>query len=164
MTIEQSSYAALTEVLEHEARHLAQLIDLLKEERSDLVGASSERIDQIAAEKLHRIQALDTYATRRSALLAELGHPQSGAGMIEAIEAGEGLRDRMRTLWSQVTERATVARELNDLNGSLINVRLNAVQGRLTHLQRAAGGNSEPLYGADGLSRSEAITRPLGNV
>src|SRR3546814_1515253 len=59
MTTEQTPYQVLAEVLEHESLHLAQLIDLLKEERADLVAASSDRINHIAAEKLNRIQALD---------------------------------------------------------------------------------------------------------
>ena len=163
MTTEQTPYQVLAEVLEHESLHLAQLIDLLKEERADLVAASSDRINHIAAEKLNRIQALDTYAARRSTLLAQLGFAQSADGMASAVAASGELGARMQALWSKVADRAVVARDLNDLNGNLIRARLSTVQGRLTQLQRSVGG-ADALYGADGMSRTGAISRPLGNV
>jgi flagellar biosynthesis/type III secretory pathway chaperone len=162
MTIEHTSYEALAEVLEHESRHIAQLIDLLKAERGDLIEAPSERINHIAAEKLNRIQALDTYAAKRGALLAGLGFAQSADGMASAVAASGPLRERMQALWKRVAERAVVARDLNDLNGTLIRARLSNVQGRLAQLQRSAG--SETLYGADGLSHAGSVSRPLGNV
>lgn len=162
MTIEQTPYEALAEVLEHESRHIAQLIDLLKEERGDLIEAPSERINHIAAEKLNRIQALDTYAAKRGSLLAQLGFAQSADGMASAVAASGPLRERMQALWTRVAERAVAARDLNDLNGTLIRARLSNVQGRLAQLQRSAGG--EALYGADGLSHAGRVSRPLGNV
>lgn len=164
MTTEQTPYHALAEVLEHESLHLAQLIDLLKEERSDLVNAASDRINQIAAEKLNRIQALDTYAAKRSMLLAQLGFAQSADGMASAVAASGELGARMQALWSKVADRAVVARDLNDLNGNLIRARLSNVQGRLAQLQRSATGSADALYGADGLSHGGSISRPLGNV
>jgi len=155
-------YQDLAETLEHESRHLAQLIDLLKEERSDLVAATGDRINQIAAEKLNRIQALDSYSAKRGRLLEQLGFPQTADGMAGAVANGEGLRPRLQALWNSVSERAVVARDLNDLNGTLIRARLNSVQGRLAQLQRSAAGG-EALYGSDGMSKGPAVSRSLGS-
>lgn len=164
MTIEQTPYQTLAEVLEHEALHLAQLIDLLKEERSDLIAGTEDRINQMAAEKLHRIQALDTYAARRGTLLAQLGVAQSSDGMASAVAGAGELAPRMQALWSKVSDRALVARDLNDLNGNLIRARLSNVEGRLAQLHRAATGAGDALYGADGMSQGGRVSRPLGNV
>lgn len=160
---ERELYQALSEALEHEALHLAQLIDLLKEERKDLVEATGDRIGHIAAEKMNRIQALDTYAARRSALLEQLGFNPNADGMQAAIGCAGEAAKQMRATWQRVGERAIAARDLNDLNGSLIRARLSSVQGRLTELQRAAQ-QGEGLYGADGLARAAALSRPLGEV
>lgn len=165
MTTEQSpTFQALAEVLEHESLHLAQLIDLLHEERTALIEALDERINQLAAEKLHRIQALDTYAARRNALLTGLGYTQSSEGMEQAVEASGELAPRLRALWSKIADRALVARDLNDLNGNLIRARLSSVQGRLSQLQRSVMGAADGLYSADGLSQAVRVSRPLGNV
>lgn len=164
MTTEQTLYQSLAEVLEHEALHLAQLIDLLKEERSDLVNGSDDRINRIAAEKLNRIQALDTYAARRNALLTQLGLTQSSDGMASAVARAGELGTRLQALWVKVSDRAVVARDLNDLNGNLIRARLSNVQGRLAELQRAATGAGDALYGADGMTQGGRVSRPLGNV
>ena len=164
MTIAQTPHHTLAEVLEHEALHLAQLIDLLQEERGDLISGTEERINQLAAEKLHRIQALDTYAARRNALLAELGLAQSSDGMAGAVASAGELAPRMQALWSKVSDRAVVARDLNDLNGNLIRARLSNVEGRLAELHRAAHGAGDALYGADGMAQGGRVSRPLGNV
>lgn len=164
MSDSKALYQSLAETLEHESRHLAQLIDLLKEERSDLMAATGERINTIAAEKLNRIQALDSYSLRRNEVLAKLGFPQSIEGISGAIaKAAQAARPRLQALWASVSDRAIVARDLNELNGSLIRARLSSVQGRLAQLQRAAG-SGDSLYGADGMSQSPALSRPLGNV
>ena len=163
MAAERELYEALSEALQHEALHLAQLIDLLKEERKDLVEVTGDRIGHIAAEKMNRIQALDTYAARRGELLEQLGFDTSADGMQAAIAAAGAAAKQMRAQWRSVGERAVAARDLNDLNGSLIRARLSSVQGRLTELHRAAQ-QGEGLYGADGLSRAAALSRPLGEV
>lgn len=164
MGSEQDLFKALAEALEHESRHLAQLIDLLKEERKDLVETTSDRIGVIAGEKMHRIQALDNYAARRSVLLNQLGCTPSAEGMQQAIgRAGGSLSKSLHKLWQAVGERATAARDINDLNGALIRARLNSVQGRLSELHRAAQ-QGDGLYGSDGLARAAALSRPLGEV
>lgn len=163
MTNEHDLYAALNEALEHEARHLAQLIDLLKEERKDLVDSSSDRIGSIAGEKMHRIQALDNYAARRSTLLDQLGFKATAEGMQAAIGCAGVHSKSLRRLWESVGERATAARDINDLNGALIRARLNSVQGRLSELHRAAR-QGDGLYGSDGLARAAALSRPIGEV
>src|SRR5690606_23303791 len=164
VTIAQTPHHTLAEVLEHEALHLAQLIDLLQEERGDLISGTEERINQLAAEKLHRIQALDTYAARRNALLTGLGYTQSSEGMEQAVEASGELAPRLRALWSKIADRALVARDLNDLNGNLIRARLWGGRGRLSRRQRAVRGAADGLYSADGLSQAVRDSRPLGNV
>ena len=164
MASEQELLQALSEALEHESRHLAQLIDLLKEERKDLVEATSDRIGVIAGEKMHRIQALDNYAARRSVLLNQLGCTPNAEGMQQAIGRAGSMSKSLFKLWQTVGERATAARDINDLNGSLIRARLNTVQGRLAELHRAAKQGDGGLYGADGLARAAALSRPLGEV
>lgn len=163
MTTAQPPCAALAETLEHEARHIAQLIDLLEAERTALVGAPNDDVQRIAAEKLVRIQALDTYAARRAALLTESGYARSADGMNGAIAASGPLRARMQKLWAQVVVSAATARDLNELNGALIRTRLTSVQDRLARLQQPIG-NPSALYGADGLAHAGGISRPLGNV
>lgn len=163
MAGEQELMQALAEALEHESRHLAQLIDLLKEERKDLVDATSDRIGVIAGEKMHRIQALDNYAARRGVLLNQLGCAPNAEGMQQVIDRAGSLAKSLRKLWQTVGERATAARDINDLNGALIRARLHSVQGRLSELHRAAQ-QGDGLYGSDGLARAAALSRPLGEV
>lgn len=162
MTHRPGPHSRLAESLEHELRHLAQLIDVLETERADLIASTNDRIGRLAAEKLHRIQTLDTYTALRTQLMRELGLPVTTAGMAECIAQAEAQGPRLQTLWEQIAERATYARELNELNGTLIRTRLNSVQARLAQMHEAAGNSA--LYGADGLSQGAALSRPLGNV
>ena len=63
-------------------------------------------------------------------------------------------------LWRQLLALAEKARELNQLNGNMIDTRLRNNQQALAILQAAA--NQSALYGPDGQTHGLGLGRPLG--
>lgn len=158
----RTDLTALLEAIEHESRHLAQMIALLVTEQDDLVLGRTDRLESIAAEKLTQARALDLYAARRGTLMRALGVPgrAGGTGTTAYAALGAiGLGDR----WRELADKADEARTLNAINGRLIAQRMLSTERRLSRL--VPGPGMAELYGANGLKVPGAgHSRPLGQV
>jgi flagellar biosynthesis/type III secretory pathway chaperone len=154
--------APLADELEHERLHLRQMLALLEEERAVLAGEEPWRLESLAAEKTAQVRALDLYAGRRRALLERCGVPATPAGLAACFTAAGAPGRRLAEVWREVASLAMEARDGNELNGKLIQMRLSHVQGRLASLDAAIG--TERIYGADGRTRALPGSRVLGQI
>lgn len=125
-------------------RRYAQLLEdeaaaLTEAQAFDALGEITDGKNQIAAE-------LATLGERRNAILADLGLASDHAGTDAAVVAHPELAPTWRTLLADVAQ----ARELNQRNGTLLEVHMRHVQHSLDALRSVTGKTG--LYDAQGRS------------
>lgn len=134
------------------------LLTLLQQEQQHLVNADLDGLTRVTEEK-----------TRAVACMTELAQGRHRALAAQGFEAGEtGMRDWLNTRaaaaaisksWTALLDLAREAKELNRLNGLLLNQHMARNQGAINVLQGAPAGGG--MYGPNGQSTSLASSRKL---
>lgn len=158
MTIPPGS--ALAELLAQELGLLHSFVTLLRHEQSLLVDGKADTLADVAEEKSGLSGQLATRATAREEELARRGYAAGRAGMDDWIKSADGTTSRRR--WQQLLQLAADARALNETNGKLIAVHLQANQQALNTLMAAV--DQAATYGPDGQQRAGAGGRSLGSA
>jgi flagella synthesis protein FlgN len=118
----------------------------MKTEQQFLVSADADGLSTISPKKLQLAQ--------KAAELSRLRHKALGAAGFPALEAGMepwlavGGNDELRAQWNRLLELSREAKELNRVNGMLVNKQLAHTQGMLNALRPAAAGAG--VYGPGG--------------
>ncbi len=141
--------------LPEEHQLMGSLLELMRREQQHLVAAEIEALTEVTAEKSQLVGRL--------ALLAGERHSALGAAACAPDESGmdswlAGRPDAVAaTLWNALLERTREAKELNRVNGMLVNRHLAHTQGALNalHPQPQAGA----FYGPSGQTTSGAASR-----
>ena len=143
----------LLKTVASEAQQIQQFVDLLEEEQSSLKEGSTEALPSIAEQKQNLAAQLNNLARRRNDLLLILGHTADRAGMDAWAEEYPQAADE----WSKTLALATKAREINHLNGKLIQMRMQHNSRALDILLRKE--NTLDLYGPDGKASGQGDRR-----
>lgn len=141
--------ATLADFLGQEGELVSRFIAALGEEQEALKVGDIAPLPDINARKGELAAELNALESRRNAWLKSCGHTGDRAGMDNWLAGHPGDGSVARG-WEKLLELAARARELNNLNGRLIGLRLAATNQALDALagnQRQAG-----LYGRDGQS------------
>ena len=131
-----------------EQQHLGSLIELMKQEQQLLVAADADGLAETTPRKNALLQALADLSAQRHAALLAAGCEASEAGMEPWLAVGGN--DEARTQWEALLVLAREAKELNRVNGMLINKQLAHNQGVLNALRMPAGADAGGVYGASG--------------
>lgn len=131
-----------------EQQHLGSLIELMKQEQQLLVAADADGLAHTTPRKNALLQALADLSAQRHAALLAAGCEGSEAGMEPWLAVG-GNNDA-RAQWEALLALAREAKELNRVNGMLINKQLAHNQGVLNALRMPAGADAGGVYGASG--------------
>ncbi|MDB5748477.1 MAG: hypothetical protein JWP72_3325 [Massilia sp.] len=131
---------------EHE--RIQALVELMKQEQQFLVAAAADGLAQLTPRKVALVQELAQLSRERHAALAGAGFPGSEAGMEPWLAALGG--EAARSTWTQLLAQTAVAKELNRVNGMLINRQMAHNQTVLNALRTPAGDAGPALYGAKG--------------
>lgn len=131
-----------------EQQHLGSLIELMKQEQQLLVAADADGLAETTPRKNALLQALADLSVQRHAALLAAGCECSEAGMEPWLAVGSN--DEARTQWEALLALAREAKELNRVNGMLINKQLAHNQGVLNALRMPAGLEAGGVYGASG--------------
>lgn len=131
-----------------EQQHLGSLIELMKQEQQLLVAADADGLEQTTPRKNALLQALAELSAQRHAALLAAGCEASEAGMEPWLAVGGN--DEARAQWDALLGLAREAKELNRVNGMLINKQLAHNQGVLNALRMPAGADAGGVYGASG--------------
>lgn len=142
-----SDASALVTTVDSEAATVEDFVALLEREQEMLVKGRVDDLIELVRQKNTVAAKLATLAAQRSVLLRASGLTADRAGMASWFEANPA-EVRARTAWSSLLSLAGQARELNRVNGELI-------QDRMKHnalaLEILVGSNaSANLYGPDG--------------
>ncbi|MFN3789742.1 flagella synthesis protein FlgN [Massilia sp.] len=131
-----------------EQQHLSSLVDLMKQEQQLLVAADADGLAETTPRKNALLQALADLSAQRHAALLAAGCEGSEAGMEPWLAVGGN--DDARAQWEALLALAREAKELNRVNGMLINKQLAHNQGVLNALRMPAGADAGGVYGASG--------------
>lgn len=134
-----------------EQQHVSSLVELMKQEQQLLVAADADGLAQLTPRKNTHLQALAELSARRHAALVAAGCEGAEAGMEPWLAVGGS--PEVRAQWETLLTLAREAKELNRINGMLINKQLAHNQGMLNALRLPAGaeaGGAGGVYGASG--------------
>lgn len=133
-----------------EQQHLGSIIELLKQEQALLVAADADGLAELTPRKNSLLQELAALSAQRHAALVAAGCEGAEAGMEPWLAVGGNTEARSQ--WEALLDLARQAKELNRVNGILINKQLAHNQGVLNALRMPAGAGADAggVYGASG--------------
>lgn len=148
-----TSNSAIT--FEQDAKLVSNLLEVLTREQLSLVMADIDAIEAVMDEKSVLLQTISVTANKRYAALATNGFESNESGMITWLkrQAKPGLSES----WISFQKSIIEAKEMNRLNGLLINKHFNRNQQLLNHLQGNNGNGS--VYGKNGQAKSQSSSR-----
>ncbi len=131
-----------------EQQHVSALLALMKQEQQLLVAADADGLAELTPRKNALLQALAALSAQRHAALLAAGCEGSEAGMEPWLAVGGS--DEARAQWETLLTLAREAKEMNRVNGMLINKQLAHNQGVLNALRMPAGAEAGGVYGSSG--------------
>jgi flagella synthesis protein FlgN len=132
--------------LRDEQQLIGSIVELMKTEQQFLVSADADGLSTLTPKKLQLAQ--------QAAELSRLRHRALGAAGFQALEAGMepwlavSGNDDLRAQWNRLLELTREAKELNRVNGMLVQKQMAHTQGMLNALRPA--GNGAGVYGPGG--------------
>lgn len=146
----------LADSLARESDLVREFIASLKEEQEALKRGQTDPLASITLRKTELVEALNSAEGEREAFLQRAGHAGDRDGMLAWLARNPADRAAADG-WARLMELVSEAKRLNNLNGRLIAMRLQATNQALdvlTHQpQRPA------LYGRDGLTTPKTGSR-----
>jgi flagella synthesis protein FlgN len=142
--------------LRDEQQVIGSIVELMKTEQQLLISADADGLSTITPNKLQLAQRASTLSRVRHKALAAAGFPAGEAGM-EPWLAVAG-NDALRADWNRLLELTREAKEINRVNGMLVNRQLSQAQAALNEL-RGSAGNAAGVYGPGGQTVSAGPSR-----
>lgn len=147
------------DTLQDELKLIDCLIDLMKQEQQFLVAANTDGLDTLTPLKTELVEQMGTLATQRHKILQADGFAPSESGM-----QGWVARTADATIsasWTRVLERMREAKELNRINGMLINKQMMHNQILLQAMRTPADAADTGFYGPSGQTTTAISKRRL---
>lgn len=139
--------------LREEEHIMGTLLDVLRQEQQLLVTAEIEGLPAVTTRKTALVTQMTLLSAQRHRSLGKCGFPAEEAGMDAWIAASGEAREESATLWQALLRHTREAKELNRINGMLINKQMGHTQEALQAL-RPLGSSSNNFYGPGGISTS----------
>jgi flagella synthesis protein FlgN len=127
---------------------IASLTALLRAEQELLVAADTDGLAATTPQKAQCVQQLGEQSALRHQALAAAGFEASETGMAAWLDANGSAE--VRAGWEQLLEATREAKELNRVNGMLINKHMAHNQQMLAALRTTAAGADTTMYGPGG--------------
>jgi flagella synthesis protein FlgN len=133
--------------LRNEQQLIGSIVELMKTEQQLLVSADADGLAVLTPEKLKLAQQMAALSGLRHRALGAAGFVAGEAGMEPwlAVGGNAALRDD----WNRLLDVTREAKELNRVNGMLLNKQLAHTQGVLNALRGPANGAAS-VYGRGG--------------
>ena len=143
--------------LRDEQQLISSLTELMQQEQQFLVSADSDGLAAVTDQKSTQVQQMAALAGQRHQALAAAGFAASEAGMEAWLASNK--EDAARALWRALIERTRAAKELNRVNGMLINKQMAHTQIMLNAMRTPAGGADAGVYGPRGQASAGGPSR-----
>ncbi|MDN4035740.1 flagella synthesis protein FlgN [Massilia sp. YIM B02443] len=137
-----------TQTLAAEHQHLNALVALMKQEQQMLVALDADALAGLTPQKNALVAELAALSRQRHGALAAAGCEGSEAGMEPWLAVGGN--GAARSQWEGMLATAREAKELNRVNGMLINRQLAHNQGVLNAMRTPTNAPAGAIYGASG--------------
>ena len=138
-----------------DAQLVGTLLEALSREQASLVKADIDSIEALMEEKSVLLQRINMTAKSRYAELAANGFEANESGMLAWLK--HQAKPVINQQWLNFQKTLSQAKEMNRLNGVLINKHFNRNQQLLNHLQ--GNSNAGDVYGKNGQAKSNAYSR-----
>lgn len=136
----------ISQLFDQDAKQLSSLVSLLQKEQASLVDMDIDTIEHILDEKSVLIQKIAESSKLRHTALAKAGFDANENGMANWIRAHE----HDHNAWEKFQTNLETAKELNRVNGQVINQHFKRNQQAINQLQGKPANNNAGLYGANG--------------
>ncbi len=127
---------------------IATLVALMKQEQQLLVDADADGLAALMPQKNQHVHQLAALSAERHRALANAGF-RAGENGMEPWLASSGTPDA-RVQWEKLLALTAEAKELNRVNGMLINKQMAHNQAVLNALRTPAGAADAGVYGPGG--------------
>jgi len=146
-----------TQTIAAEHQHLDALVALMKQEQQSLVALDADELSSLTTQKNALLASLSSLSQQRHAALRAAGCEGSEAGMGPWLAASDdgGAREQ----WERMLDVAREAKELNRVNGMLINKQLAHNQGVLNALRTPTNAPTGTIYGASGQTMGVGVSK-----
>jgi flagella synthesis protein FlgN len=140
---------------EQDAQLAKELLATIRSEQTALVKADIDAIEAILDKKSGVLQRMNVVVLNRYEALAANGFEPNEAGMSEWLK--RQAKPALSEAWAVLKKTLIQAKELNRLNGMLINRQFNLNQQLLNHLQGNSGASD--VYGRNGQAKTQSASR-----
>lgn len=148
----------ISKLFDQDAKLLNELVTLLEREQASLVKMDIDAVESILDEKSELIQSISESSQVRHAELAKVGFDADENGMASWIRVHA--QEKEQVAWQTFQAQLTQAKELNRVNGQLINQHFKRNQQALNQLQGQSSSTSAGVYGANG--QTATVNRSRG--
>jgi flagella synthesis protein FlgN len=145
--------------LQDEIKLVACLIDLMRQEQQFLVGGNTDGLATLTPLKNQLIEQMAGLGAQRHATLTQHGFAASEAGMSAWLASQADAE--LDASWTLLLASTAEAKELNRVNGMLINKQLSHNQGLINAMRQPAGAADTTFYGPQGQTTSVTGKRRL---
>lgn len=142
--------------LRDEQQVIGSIVELMKTEQQLLIRADTDGLSTLTPNKLQLAQRVATLSRVRHKALAAAGFPAGEAGMEPWLAVGGNTAHRVE--WDRLLELTREAKELNRVNGMLVNRQLGQAQAALGEL-RGPNAGAAGVYGKGGQTLSAGPSR-----
>jgi flagellar biosynthesis protein FlgN len=147
---------------EADAALVARLIEDLQYEQTALVTADLDTMEGLIDKRVELLQSISEAANLRYSALEKGGFEANENGMTKWLEALSNKETGLA--WLDFQKQLIKAKELNRLNGVLINKSFQRNQEKLDALQGKTTKNNTQFYGKNGQAHAASSTRPSFSV
>lgn len=145
------------QLFHQDAKLLTDLVALLEKEQRTLVDMDIDEMERILDQKSVLIQHITTSSRHRHQALAKAGFDASENGMANWVRVNA----REHAAWETFQANLEKAKELNRVNGQVINQHFKRNQQAVNQLQGNKANASAGLYGANGQTSTARHSRAV---
>ena len=143
--------------LRDEQTLISTLLKLMKQEQQCLVSADADGLTAITPQKSQLITQLGQLANQRHQALGAAGFAAREAGMETWLDSCND--PAASSLWQELLSATREAKELNRVNGMLINKQMTHNQAMINAMRTPAQGGDNEFYGPSGQTTASGPSR-----
>lgn len=147
------------ESLQAEHQAIADLLALMKQEQTFLVQADAQGLAQVTEKKAQLVNLAADLAKARHAALQAAGFAGNEESMRDWLSSIN--QQNIAQAWENLLDITRNAKEMNRVNGMLINKQLANTQNAMQALHAPVHGNNHNFYGPNGQSTATPTSRRL---
>ena len=140
--------ASTITTLRDELDALSTLVDLMKQEQQCLVAADTDGLNLVTPQKAQHIAQLGALSAQRHAQLQAAGFAADDGAMEGWLAASKDAQAGAQ--WQTLLDKTREAKELNRVNGMLINKQMQHTKTLIDAMRTSANAPDTAVYGPSG--------------